>query len=87
MAVAFVKGIQGEKVVATRRILRVKFWLGLFKDPYVDPEYAEKICGCEKHKKLALKTAREAIVLLKNELILRVTFTEVFETWPKYIKE
>ena len=55
---------------ATRRVLRVKFWLGLFDNPYVDPEDAEKICTCEKHRKLALKAAREATVLLKNDGIL-----------------
>jgi len=55
---------------ATRRILRVKFWLGLFEDPYVDPEYAEKICTCKEHRKLALKAARKATVLLKNDGIL-----------------
>ena len=55
---------------AVRRILKVKFWLGLFDNPYVDPEYAEKICNCEEHRKLALKAAREGIVLLKNDGIL-----------------
>ncbi len=66
------KGKLSEEVIneATRRILRVKFWLGLFEDPYVDPEYAEKICGCQEHRKLTLKAAREAIVLLKNDDIL-----------------
>ena len=55
---------------AVRRILRVKFWLGLFENPYVDPEYAEEICGCEEHRKLALKAARQGIVLLKNDGVL-----------------
>jgi beta-glucosidase len=49
-----------------RRILWIKFWLGLFDDPYVDPEYAEKICDCSKHRQLALRAAQKAIVLLKN---------------------
>jgi len=66
------KGKLSEKVIdeAVRRIFRVKFWLGLFENPYVDPEYAEKICDCEEHRKLALKAAREAIVLLKNDGVL-----------------
>ncbi|MBA7497807.1 MAG: beta-glucosidase [Clostridia bacterium] len=66
------EGKLSEQVIneATRRILRVKFWLGLFDDPYVDPEYAEKICGCEEHRKLALEVASQAIVLLKNDGIL-----------------
>jgi beta-glucosidase len=49
-----------------RRVLRVKFWLGLFDNPYVDPEYAEKICDCTEHRGLALKAAQKSIVLLKN---------------------
>lgn len=55
---------------AVRRILRVKFWAGLFDNPYVDPDYAEKICDCKEHRELALKSAREAMVLLKNNGIL-----------------
>jgi beta-glucosidase len=44
-----------------------KFKLGLFDDPYVDPDAAERIVGCEANGKLALRAAREAITLLKNE--------------------
>jgi len=52
---------------AVRRILKVKFWLGLFEEPFIDPEYAEKICDCEEHRQLALEAARQSIVLLKND--------------------
>ncbi len=52
---------------AVRRVLKIKFWLGLFDNPYVDPDYAEKVCDCEEHRKLALEAAKKAIVLLKNE--------------------
>jgi beta-glucosidase len=44
-----------------------KFKLGLFEDPYVDPEEAEKVVGCDGHRKLALQAARETITLLKND--------------------
>ena len=44
-----------------------KFKLGLFDDPYVDPDEAERIVGCKDHRKLALQAARESITLLKNE--------------------
>lgn len=44
-----------------------KFKLGLFDDPYVDPEAAEKIVGRNEHRALALQAARETITLLKNE--------------------
>ena len=55
---------------SVKRILRVKFKLGLFDDPYVDPEYAEKIVGCEEHQRLSLQAARESMTLLKNDGIL-----------------
>jgi beta-glucosidase len=44
-----------------------KFKLGLFDDPYVDPDEAERVVGCENNRKLALQAARETITLLKNE--------------------
>jgi beta-glucosidase len=52
---------------AVARLLREKFLLGLFEDPYVDPNYAEKITNSPEHQRLALKAAREAIILLKNQ--------------------
>ena len=44
-----------------------KFKLGLFDDPYVDPEVADRVVGCEEHAKLARQSACEVITLLKNE--------------------
>jgi beta-glucosidase len=44
-----------------------KFKLGLFDDPYVDPDEAERVVGCAAHRELALVAARETITLLKNE--------------------
>ncbi|WNQ10519.1 glycoside hydrolase family 3 N-terminal domain-containing protein [Paenibacillus aurantius] len=52
---------------AAGRILEMKFRLGLFERPYVDPEFADKVIGSEEHVELARKVAREGIVLLKNE--------------------
>jgi beta-glucosidase len=52
---------------AVARLLRLKFQMGLFEHPYVDPEYAERIVNAEEHRELALQAAREGIVLLKNE--------------------
>ncbi|MDG5766218.1 glycoside hydrolase family 3 N-terminal domain-containing protein [Balneolales bacterium ANBcel1] len=48
-------------------LLYWKFKMGLFDDPYVDPEEAEKISGCEGNRDIALRAARESITLLKNE--------------------
>jgi beta-glucosidase len=52
---------------AVARILRAKFLTGLFENPYVDPDYAEKITNNPAHQQLALKAAHEAIILLKNQ--------------------
>jgi beta-glucosidase len=43
-----------------------KFSLGLFDDPYVDPNEAERVVGCDRNRRLALEAARETITLLKN---------------------
>jgi beta-glucosidase len=48
-------------------MLRWKFLLGLFDDPYVDPEEAHRVVGCDAHRALALEAARRSITLLKNE--------------------
>jgi beta-glucosidase len=48
-------------------MLHAKFRLGLFDDPYVDADEAERVVGCEAHRRLALQAARETITLLKND--------------------
>lgn len=52
---------------STARVLRAKFLLGLFDDPYVDPSRAERVTNSPEHQQLALKAAHEAIILLKND--------------------
>jgi beta-glucosidase len=52
---------------AVRRILRLKFQLGLFEDPFVDVDRAVELVHHKEHQDLALEAAREGIVLLKNE--------------------
>jgi len=49
-----------------RPMLRAKFQLGLFDDPYVDPAEAERIVRDPAHRELALEAARKTITLLKN---------------------
>jgi beta-glucosidase len=44
-----------------------KFKMGLFDDPYVDPDEAARVAGCDANRRLALQAARETITLLKNE--------------------
>jgi len=52
---------------AVARVLRAKLLAGLFEEPYVDPERAEKVANAPPHQALALEAARKAIVLLKND--------------------
>jgi beta-glucosidase len=61
------KVFQSDVDRSVTRILRLKFLTGLFDDPSVDPEYAEKITNNAEHQQLALKAAHEAIILLKNQ--------------------
>lgn len=51
-----------------RDVLRVKFTVGLFDRPYVpDATLAKSIVNSQEHRNVALRAARESIVLLKNE--------------------
>lgn len=61
-----------------RPMLYWKFRLGLFEDPYVDPDEADRICGSEENAELAYQAAKETITLLKNEnKILPLNLNEV----------
>jgi beta-glucosidase len=52
---------------AVTHVLRAKFQLGLFENPFVDPARAELVTDSAEHRALALEAARRSIVLLKNE--------------------
>jgi beta-glucosidase len=52
---------------AVSDVLTAKFRLGLFENPYVDPDYAARVTNSPEHQALALEAAREAVVLLKND--------------------
>jgi beta-glucosidase len=52
---------------ALRRVLELKFRLGLFENPYTDLEHAKKVMHSQEHQDLTLQVAREEIVLLKND--------------------
>src|SRR6266850_596489 len=53
--------------LAVARNLKLKFLLGLFESPYVDPERAVKVTNSQAHRELAAEAARRSLVLLKNE--------------------
>ena len=48
-------------------MLAAKFRLGLFDDPYMEPAETERVVGCDAHRALALRAARETITLLRND--------------------
>lgn len=52
------------------RILKMKFELGLFENPYADEEAHKPVIRCDKHKNISLRSAEEAIVLLTNNGVL-----------------
>ena len=51
---------------AVSRILRIKFELGLFEDPYASYDMIDTV-GCATHRQVARQAVRESLVLLKNE--------------------
>ena len=51
---------------AVKRILRQKFRLGLFENPFPDIELIDQI-GCQEHRDIARQAVRESLVLLKNK--------------------
>lgn len=52
-----------------KRLLKAKFELGLFEDPYVDGTAAAQIVGCDEHYALAKSAAARAMTLVKYENI------------------
>jgi beta-glucosidase len=52
---------------SVRRVLRAKFMLGLFDNPYADPETEAAVILREDHVAAARDAARESMVLLKDE--------------------
>lgn len=64
-------GRVSEKMIdkAVSRVLRIKFELGLFDNPYIDPDKATAVRSPE-HVSVARKAAQESITLLENNGIL-----------------
>ena len=55
---------------AAKRIVKVKFEMGVFENPYCDVAYAVSFVGNEESKAVNLEAARKAMTLLKNDGIL-----------------
>ena len=82
--------------VSVARIMRDKFTLGLFDDPYVDAEKAPELTGKPEYRALAKKAQARSTVLLKNENLLPlksgtkvyiegITHTEAFESFGQIV--
>jgi beta-glucosidase len=68
------------------RLLKEKFELGLFENPYVDVDEAVKIVNNEKFRESAALAMRKSIVLLRNEnkaLPVKPKTKVYFESYPK----
>jgi beta-glucosidase len=55
---------------SARRLLRDKFRLGLFDDPYVDPDEAERVCGSPEFRAAGERAQRRSAVLITNRGLL-----------------
>lgn len=67
------QGLLGESEIdeVVRRILSLKFRMGLFENPRrPDREAQQRVVNCAEHRALNLRAARESIVLLQNDGIL-----------------
>ncbi|EMA70530.1 Beta-glucosidase [Halorubrum aidingense JCM 13560] len=52
---------------SVRRVLRLKFELGLFEDPFVDATAADTAVGADDHRHHSLEAARQSMTLLSND--------------------
>ena len=52
---------------AATRIVKAKFELGVFENPYCDVDYAVSFVGNEEHTAVNLEAAEKAMTLLKND--------------------
>ncbi len=71
---------------SVRRLLRVKFQLGLFDNPFVDVSNAEKIVGNPEFRAAGELAQRKSIVLLKNDTTEKVAVLPLKEGIKIYLE-
>ncbi len=69
--------------MSARRILRTKFQMGLFDNPYLDVERAVAVVGSEAHHQKGKLAQRKSIVLLKNKMHADSSFVLPLAGKPK----
>ena len=69
-----------------RRLLKQKFVLGLFDNPYVDADKATQIVGTPEHQALGAKTQSRAVTLLKNDKNVLPLTEKKYKIYVKNIK-
>ena len=69
---ALEEGAISERIIdlAVSRVLKIKFLLGLFENPYVDVKGVSKVCDPNENRVLAREAAQQSIILLKNDGVL-----------------
>lgn len=68
---------------SVRRILRTKFQLGLFDNPYINVDHAISVVGSKEHMEKGKIAQRKSIVLLKNEMEQDSSFVLPLSGKPK----
>lgn len=58
-------------------LLAAKFELGLFENPYVNPDRVETLVESSEHRELALEAARQTITLLENDGVLPLSLKKL----------
>ncbi len=67
----FIESVGEERInEACERILQAKFRLGVFEDPYGDPEEGPNTWFTEEHQNIAIDAARQSMTLLENDGVL-----------------
>ena len=70
---ALVKAVRDGRIpleqieASLRRVVKLKEWLGLFEDRFVDAEKVSQIVGTDEHKAVAKRIARESVTVLENK--------------------
>jgi len=72
---------------SVRRLLRIKFEIGLFENPYVDEKKADQVVGSKSYMQAGADAQRKAMVLLKNSSYRDGAWLPLKENLKLYVEE